>query len=74
MLAPLFLQDVTEPKVRGLLEASCLVRRATRSMLTAMVPDALDEVAFAGMRALPFVEATAEGLTVPETARSATRR
>ena len=31
VLAPLFLQDVTEPRVRELLEAACLVRRATRS-------------------------------------------
>jgi hypothetical protein len=71
VLAPLFLQDVTEPKVRELLEAACLVRRATRSMLAAMVSDALDEVAFAGLRTLPFVEATPDGLTVHETVRAA---
>ena len=71
VLAPLFLQDVTEPRVRELLEAACLVRRATRSVLAAMVPDALDEAAFAGMRTLPFVTATPDGLTVHETVRAA---
>jgi hypothetical protein len=71
VLAPLFLRDVSEPKVRALLEAACLVRRATRSVLAAMVPDALDEASFTGMRTLPFVEATPDGLTVHETVRAA---
>lgn len=72
VLAPLFLRDVPDPTQRRLLEAACLVRRATRSVLAAMVPDAAETAAsFERLRTLPFVEAAEDGLRVHETVRAA---
>ena len=75
VLAPLFLRDVQDPTDRRLLEAACLVRRATRSTLAAMVGEGLDaegfDAAFERLRALPFVDGEADGLTVHETVRTA---
>jgi len=75
VLAPLFLRDVQDPTDRRLLEAACLVRRATRSTLAAMVSEGVDEelfdAAFERLGSLPFVEGEADGLTVHETVRTA---
>jgi DNA-binding response OmpR family regulator len=71
VLAPLFLQDVADPAVRRLLEAACLIRRATRSMLAAMLPDAANEDRFEALRQLPFTEAALDGLAVHDTVRTA---
>jgi hypothetical protein len=71
VLAPMFLQDVQDGRVRRLLEAGSLVRRATRSGLAAMVPEHFSEESFAALRALPFVEIAADGLVVHETVRAA---
>jgi hypothetical protein len=75
VLAPMFLRDVPDPTERRLLEAACLVRRATRSILDAMVPDAGDGTASAAaidrLRALSFVEVAEDGLKVHETVRAA---
>jgi hypothetical protein len=71
VLAPMFLQEVRDERVRRLLEAGCLVRRATRSGLAAMVPEHFSEEALGGLRALPFVETAADGLVVHETVRAA---
>jgi hypothetical protein len=71
VLAPLFLRDVADPGVRDLLQAACLVRRATRSVLQAMLPDRPEQQAFEALRELPFVETTDEGLAVHETVRTA---
>jgi hypothetical protein len=71
VLAPMFLEEVHDERVRRLLEAGSLVRRATRSGLAAMVPEHFSEEAFAALRALPFVELAADGLVVHETVRTA---
>jgi hypothetical protein len=71
VLAPMFLQEVHDERVRRLLEAGSLVRRATRSGLAAMVPEHFSEEAFGALRALPFVEIAADGLVVHETVRAA---
>lgn len=71
VLAPMFLQEVHDGRVRRLLEAGSLVRRATRSGLAAMVPEHFSEEAFGALRALPFVEIAADGLCVHETVRAA---
>jgi len=75
VLAPLFLRDVEDPTDRRLLEAACLVRRATRSTLAAMAGEGVDaevfDAAFERLRALPFVDGEADGLTVHETVRTA---
>jgi hypothetical protein len=71
VLAPMFLEEVHDERVKRLLEASCLVRRATRSGLAAMVPEHFSEQVFGALRALPFVEIAADGLVVHETVRAA---
>jgi hypothetical protein len=71
VLAPMFLEEVHDGRVRRLLEAGSLVRRATRSGLAAMVPDHFSEEAFGALQALPFVETAADGLVVHETVRAA---
>jgi hypothetical protein len=71
VLAPMFLQEVHDDRVRRLLEAACLVRRGTRSGLAAMLPDQFTPEAFDALRGLPFVEAAADGLVVHDTVRSA---
>jgi len=71
VLAPMFLEEVRDERVRRLLEAGCLVRRATRSGLAAMAPEQFTDEAFDALRALPFVETAADGLVVHETVRAA---
>src|SRR6185436_10727153 len=71
VLAPMFLHEVHDERVRRLLEAGSLVRRATRSALAAMVPEHFSEEVFAALRALPFVETATDGLVVHETVRTA---
>ena len=71
VLAPMFLEEVHDERVRRLREAGSLVRRATRSGLAAMVPAHFSEEAFGALRALPFVEIAADGLVVHETVRAA---
>jgi hypothetical protein len=71
VLAPMFLQEVRDERARRLLEAGCLVRRATRSGLAAMAPEHFSEEAFDALRALPFVETAADGLLIHETVRAA---
>jgi hypothetical protein len=69
-LAPMFLHEVDDA-LRPVLEAACLVRRATKSVLAAMVPDVFDESRFDALQSLPFVQAAPDGLVVHETVRSA---
>jgi DNA-binding winged helix-turn-helix (wHTH) protein len=70
-LTRLFLSDIDDPTTRRVLEAACLVRRATVSLLGAMLPDVVPQDAFERLRALPFIEAGAEGLIVHETVQHA---
>jgi len=70
-LAPLLLREVDDRALRRVLEAACLVRRATKSVLAAMLADAFDETLFEALERLPFVELASDGLVVHETVRSA---
>jgi hypothetical protein len=69
-LAPMFLHEVDDA-LRPVLEAACLVRRATKSVLAAMVPDMFDDTRFDTLQNLPFVDVASDGLVVHETVRSA---
>jgi hypothetical protein len=69
-LAPMFLREVDDA-LRPVLEGACLVRRATKSVLAAMVPDAFDDARFDALQNLPFVDVAPDGLCVHETVRSA---
>jgi hypothetical protein len=72
-LARLYLADVRNPATRTALEAACVVRRVTRSVLRAMVPDS-DEDVFEPLADLPFVESRADGLLVHDLVREAIAR
>jgi hypothetical protein len=69
-LAPMFLREV-DGALRPVLEAACLVRRATKSVLDAMAPDAFDDSRLDALKNLPFVDVAPDGLAVHETVRSA---
>jgi hypothetical protein len=64
--------DGLDPMSRRALDAASVVRRTTLTLLEAMLPE--DDAAdlFGALRALPFVEISAEGLVVHDTVREAT--
>jgi hypothetical protein len=65
--------DALDAPTRRALEAACVARRTTLSLLGAMLPDEAPGDAFARLRDLPFVELGREGLVVHDTVREATR-
>ena len=58
-----------DPKTRQALDAASVVRRATRSLLAAMLPETAPQDAFDRLRALPFVELGDDGLVIHDTVR-----
>jgi hypothetical protein len=73
-LAPLLLQAVHDGALRALLEAACVSRRTTKSVLAAMVPEVFEESRFQALQTLPFVEEAPDGLVIHETVRGALAR
>jgi AAA ATPase domain len=61
-LTRVYLADVRDQLTRQALEASSIVRRATVSLLQAMLPDAAPRDLFERLRAVPFVESEGDGL------------
>lgn len=73
-LAARFLDDVDDPETRRALTAAAVLRRATRSLLAAMLgSDAIDPL-LDRLRALPFVTLAHDGLAIHEAVRSALAR
>lgn len=72
-LARLYLAGVDNPETRTALEATSVVRRVTRSVLNAMVPNVPVDC-FEVLAQLPFVESRPDGLLVHETVREAIAR
>jgi hypothetical protein len=68
-LAQIYLQDIRDPGLRRLLEAASVIRRTTRSLLAAMLPDIDPQEAYDRLSALPFVESSSDGLIVHDTVR-----
>jgi hypothetical protein len=64
--------DSLEPLTRRALDAASVVRRATMTLLEAMLPDEDPTELFRRLRALPFVELGLEGLSIHDTVREAT--
>src|SRR2546427_2595768 len=69
-LARMYLAHVGDPVTRAALNAAASVRRVTRSLLRAMLPDAPDD-AFERLQALPFVYSGSDGLIVHDAVRDA---
>jgi hypothetical protein len=67
-LAALYLDGLDAP-TRDALDATCILRRVTLSLLGALVDD--PQEAFARLRALPFAELASEGLVIHDTVREA---
>jgi AAA ATPase-like protein len=61
-LTRIYLADVRDRLTRQALEASSVVRRATVSLLQAMLPDAAPQDMFERLRVVPFVESEGDGL------------
>jgi AAA ATPase domain len=63
--------DDLDDQTRNLLEAAAVVRRVTRSLIASMLPDVDAGKAFNSLRALPFVDVTADGLALHESLQQA---
>lgn len=63
-LIRLFLEDVPDPITREALEAVCVVRRTTISLLAALLTDVAPQDVFERLRGLPFVETRQDGLGI----------
>ncbi|MGG6242067.1 winged helix-turn-helix domain-containing protein [Nodosilinea sp. AN01ver1] len=70
-LARIYLQDVRDPVTRQVLEAASVVRRTTRSLLAAMVPDLPENDARDRLLALPFVSMNQDGLVLHDMVQQA---
>ena len=64
--------EIADPVLREAIEAASLVRRVTRPVLEAMLPDHSAENILANLRQLSFVEAAADGLVFHDAFRLAT--
>jgi Transcriptional regulatory protein, C terminal len=70
-LARLYLADVPDRVTQAALEAACVVRRTTRSLLSAMLPDIAPNDAYDRLQALPFVDSASDGLIVHDLVQQA---
>src|SRR5258706_3680939 len=61
--------DVLEPATRRALDAAAVVRRPTKSLLAAMLPDAAPQDAFDRLLDLPFAELSDDRLVLHDTVR-----
>lgn len=69
-LARVYLDEL-DPTTRRALDAASVVRRMTRSLLQAMLPDIAPDDGLERLRRLPFVEVMRDGLVVHETMQQA---
>jgi len=70
-LALTCVSEIADPVLREAIEAASLVRRVTRPVLEAMLPDHSAENILANLRQLSFVESAADGLLVHDVFRLA---
>jgi len=68
-LARIYLKDIPDPRMRQLLEATSVIRRTTRPLLSALLPDFDPQEAYEWLSRLPFVESSTDGLIVHDTVR-----
>lgn len=70
-LTRLFLEDLPTQEMRQLLEAASIVRRTTRPLLRALMPDVDPDDAFTQLASLPVVEPRADGLSLNQPVQNA---
>lgn len=68
-LTQLYLADIADPVSRRALDAACVLRRITISLLRAMLPDTPPQDAFSRLRSLPFVHIDMDGLHVHDSVK-----
>ena len=70
-LTQIYLKDVQGDLTRRAIEAASVIRRSTRSLLHAMLPDAAPQDVYDRLRSLPFVSMSGDGLQIHETVQQA---
>jgi hypothetical protein len=70
-LTQLYLSDVSDPLTRVVLESASVLRRTTRSLLGAMLPDTAPNDAYDRLQALPFVDSASDGLIIHDLVQQA---
>ena len=70
-LTRLYLSDIHDPLTRRALQAAAVVRRATISLLRAMLPDAVPQDVYERLATLPIVERRDDGLLIHDVVRQA---
>ena len=68
-LTQLYLADVADPVTRRALEAACVLRRVTISLLRAILPDTPPQDVFSRLRSLPFVQIDLDGLHIHDSVK-----
>lgn len=68
-LTQLYLAEVADPVSRRALEAACVLRRVTISLLRAILPDSAPQDVFPRLRSLPFVHIDLDGLHIHDSVK-----
>jgi serine/threonine protein kinase len=68
-LTQLYLSEITDQLTRRALEAACVLRRVTVSLLRAMLTDTPPQDAFVRLRSLPFVHISLDGLHINDSVK-----
>jgi hypothetical protein len=72
-LAQRFLSKAGDPRLREALRAASVVRRITRSLLRALIPELRDDTLFDRLTGIPFIEPAPDGLMIHDAVREAVR-
>jgi hypothetical protein len=70
-LTRLYLSDVPDAVARVALEAASVIRRTTRSLINAMLPDLAPNDAYDRLQGLPFVDSASDGLMIHDLVQQA---
>lgn len=70
-LTRLFLEDVSDPVTRRVLEGASVTRRTTVSLLRSMFPELAPQDAYERLRKLPFAGCVSDGLVIHDAVRDA---
>jgi hypothetical protein len=68
-LTQVYLAEVADPVSRRALEAACVLRRVTISLLRALLPDTPPQDVFSQLRSLPFVQIDLDGLHIHDSVK-----
>jgi hypothetical protein len=68
-LTQLYLSEIADQLTRRALEAACVLRRVTVSLLRAMLMDTPPQDAFSRLRTLPFVHISLDGLHINDSVK-----